>query len=287
MDGLAYLHYSLVWDTQNNDRIENLQRLLAIALILSILSPTAPTLGSPVWQFGDYGPAIATLQDQLKNAGCFPATTRSTGYYGSITVSAVEALQARHGLEIDGITGPETKDLLDRDPTCESSSAQLQLGSRGDRVRKLQQQLNNWGVPPEPKSALQVDGVFGEQTQQSVLRFQQLKQLKADGVVDAKTSERLWEPSATTETIEPTLSNEEQEQLIAEFQALAIWLCESPEVESDRNHTPLREGMISAYSGGGDRVNWKEWSEQWCATPFDPQDPQNWGNIYQGYLGLP
>ena len=287
MDGLAYLHYSLVWETPDDDRIRNLQQLLAIALILSTFSPTAPTLGAPVWQFGDYGPAISTLQERLKDAGCFPTTTRSTGYYGRITVSAVEALQAHHGLAIDGITGPDTQALLDGASSCESTSTHLELGSRGDRVRKLQQQLNNWGVPPKPGSPLKVDGVFGAQTQQSVKRFQQLKQLKADGVVGATTSEQLWEPSATSDNAEPTLSNEEQEQLLVEFQALTVWLCESPEVEDDPNHTPLREGILSAYSGGGERIGWKEWSEKWCSVPFDPQDPENWGNIYQGYLGLP
>lgn len=277
MDGLAYLHYALVWDDFNGDRIANLQGLLAIALVVSFLSEMPPTLGNYVWQLGDYGPAVVELQDRLKAVGCFPWSTRSTGYYGPITTASVKALQAAQGIAIDGIVGPQTQALLDRGLGCytQELSSVLKVGSQGDRVRKLQIQLNNWGVPPQPGGTLKVDGIFGPETRQSVIRFQEFKQLKVDGIVGPQTSQALWEPRF----------NAEQQRLFAEFQALAQWLCESPQNPDDRQHKRIREQILWSYSQGDRRLNWDDWSDRWCRFGFNPQNPDNWGGIYQGYMG--
>ena len=277
MDGLAYLHYALVWDDCNGDRIANFQRLLAIALVISFLSEMSPTLGNYVWQLGDYSPAVVQLQDRLKAAGCFPWTTRSTGYYGPITTSAVKALQATQRITVDGIVGPQTQAVLDRGLGCyiPEASSLLKVGSRGDRVRKVQIQLNNWGVPPQPGGSLNVDGVFGSQTRKSVIRFQEFKGLKVDGIVGTETSQALWQPRLDAE----------QKRLLAEFEALAVWLCEAPQNANDLEHKQLREEILWSYSNGDRRLNWNDWSDQWCQLGFNAQNPDNWGGIYQGYMG--
>jgi len=277
MDGLAYLHYALVWDDLNGDQIANLQGLLAIALVVSFLSEMSPTLGNSVWQLGAYGPAVVELQDRLKAVGCFPWSTRSTGYYGPITTASVKALQSAQGIAIDGIVGPQTQAILDRGLGCYTPelSSVLKVGSQGDRVRKLQIQLNNWGVPPQPGGTLKVDGIFGPDTRKSVIRFQEFKQLKVDGIVGPQTSQALWEPRF----------NPEQQRLFAEFKALADWLCESPQNPDDREHKQIREQILSSYSQGDRRLNWDDWSDRWCRLGFNPQNPENWGGIYQGYMG--
>jgi Putative peptidoglycan binding domain len=55
---------------------------------------------------GDSGSPVSQLQDLLRNAGYF--SSPSTGYFGTLTESAVIAFQQDYGLEVDGIAGSET-----------------------------------------------------------------------------------------------------------------------------------------------------------------------------------
>ncbi len=61
-------------------------------------------------------------------------------------------------------------------------AAVLQQGSKGADVKTLQQKLKNWGYYTGA-----VDGVFGAKTKQAVISFQKKNNLKADGIVGAKT----------------------------------------------------------------------------------------------------
>lgn len=57
----------------------------------------------------------------------------------------------------------------------------INIGSRGTRVRALQQQLNGHGYP------VKVDAVFGAKTKQAVEQFQAGQGLVVDGIVGPKT----------------------------------------------------------------------------------------------------
>ena len=59
-------------------------------------------------------------------------------------------------------------------------------GSRGAQVTRVQQRLQQWGYYDGA-----VDGVFGEETYQAVVRFQQRNGLTADGVVGWASACRL------------------------------------------------------------------------------------------------
>ncbi len=63
----------------------------------------------------------------------------------------------------------------------------LEVGSSGDKVRQMQQQLNviSDAYPLIPKIA--ADGVFGPQTQEAVKTFQRVFKLTPDGIVGFKT----------------------------------------------------------------------------------------------------
>lgn len=63
----------------------------------------------------------------------------------------------------------------------------LTVGSRGDKVRQMQNQLNviSNGYPLIPK--ITADGVYGTQTQDAVKVFQQIFKLPQTGVVDYPT----------------------------------------------------------------------------------------------------
>ena len=67
------------------------------------LQPDPPLLrrGASGWQ-------VKRLQRLLRRHGVFPKPALLDGDFGEITEAAVEAFQALHGLEVDGIVGPVT-----------------------------------------------------------------------------------------------------------------------------------------------------------------------------------
>ena len=58
---------------------------------------------------GDSGQAVETLQASLNANG---ADLPETGYFGSMTDDAVQEFQSTHGLQVDGVVGPETHGAL-------------------------------------------------------------------------------------------------------------------------------------------------------------------------------
>jgi N-acetylmuramoyl-L-alanine amidase len=64
----------------------------------------------------------------------------------------------------------------------EDERPQLARGSRGTEVEELQELLNALGYVPGP-----IDGVFGENTEEAVMIFQQDTGLDADGIVGPRT----------------------------------------------------------------------------------------------------
>jgi peptidoglycan hydrolase-like protein with peptidoglycan-binding domain len=65
--------------------------------------------------------------------------------------------------------------------TFEPPKSYLKLGSSGDNVKVLQERLNVFGA------GLEVDGQFGNLTNQAVLSFQRANGLEVDGIVGPKT----------------------------------------------------------------------------------------------------
>jgi len=79
----------------------------------------------------------------------------------------------------------ESTNFADQEGTFPGQS--LQVGSRGDDVRLMQQYLNrvsgNWFMPP----AGAVDGIFGPKTKESVQAFQRIFELTPDGIIGRRT----------------------------------------------------------------------------------------------------
>jgi peptidoglycan hydrolase-like protein with peptidoglycan-binding domain len=58
------------------------------------------------------GAEVIALQNALKTDGEFPLTIQSTGFFGTITQTAVKAFQTKYGIEAVGRVGPETLQKL-------------------------------------------------------------------------------------------------------------------------------------------------------------------------------
>ena len=70
---------------------------------------------------GSSGTEVRMVQETLKELGYF-TYSRTTGYFGSITVSAVKKFQKDHGIRPDGVVGKLTKNaLLDNNESAENT----------------------------------------------------------------------------------------------------------------------------------------------------------------------
>ncbi|MBE9188199.1 peptidoglycan-binding protein [Microcoleus sp. LEGE 07076] len=120
MDGLAYLHLAETWETPapqtrspNSTQHLNLAfaPLLFFTIALTILNLVNPALAI---KKGDSGPEVTELQKTLQDAGYF--SRKPTGFYGSITQTAVKKFQTDNNLKVDGIVGPQTLSALQLQP---------------------------------------------------------------------------------------------------------------------------------------------------------------------------
>ena len=67
----------------------------------------------------------------------------------------------------------------------------LDIGSSGQKVRQLQEQLNLIGDYYTAIPALTVDGIYGERTAEAVRQFQRINNMPQTGVVDFPTWYRI------------------------------------------------------------------------------------------------
>ncbi|MFW6306612.1 MAG: peptidoglycan-binding domain-containing protein, partial [Bacillota bacterium] len=67
-------------------------------------------LGERILSEGDEGADVAILQQKLKETGIYKG--RVDGLYGSMTKNAVKKLQKNYGLDVDGIAGKKTLNIL-------------------------------------------------------------------------------------------------------------------------------------------------------------------------------
>ncbi len=125
-----------------------------------------------------------------------------TGVFDEVTQDAVETLQRNNGLPVTGVVDKETWDLiydqfqgitfilpslLSRIPLEPYDGVLLRQGSNGERVELLQRYLNAVSDVYTDVPKVEVLGIFGPQTYNSVLVFQRLFGLTADGVVGRDT----------------------------------------------------------------------------------------------------
>ena len=69
----------------------------------------------------------------------------------------------------------------------DSPSKELKRGSKGEDVKKLQNDLNMLGSYDNDGNKLAIDGSFGRRTEESVKRFQKENVLTVDGIVGSQT----------------------------------------------------------------------------------------------------
>ena len=136
-------------------------------------------------QHGSEGGLVEALQQALVDEGY---ELEVDGIFGDDTDAAVRDFQAESELDVDGIVGADTLAALGLDEVVASHAKRrqpdvvyLERGSSGSSVRTLQHALVAAGYE------LDVDGVFGGDTDATVKDFQRQNDLDADGVVGPNT----------------------------------------------------------------------------------------------------
>jgi peptidoglycan hydrolase-like protein with peptidoglycan-binding domain len=152
--------------------------LVAAALVLA--PPAAPS--------GNSG--VAALQVALRARGLYTGTI--DGLRGRATTTAVQRLQRRAGLRVDGIAGPETRRALGRYGRHVLGSRPLTRGASGWDVAALQFLLAWHGFP-----SATFDGGLGTHTERALRRFQSWAGLAPDGVAGRATLAALGRPPPT------------------------------------------------------------------------------------------
>lgn len=164
-----------------------MKRLLALFLLLTVAfcAPASAETARRPLASGDTGDAVMELQQRLQDLGL--STGKADGIYGKQTAAGVteaQRLLAAAGYDV-AQTGEADADTLALlfDPEAEATLRTLRLGSRGDRVRQLQNRLIDLKLLSDD-----ADGVYGNNTEAAVRLFEQrmiqlgLPGLTLDGV---------------------------------------------------------------------------------------------------------
>lgn len=172
---------------------------------------------------GSTGPAVSSLQFYLQviaNSISFIPTVNVDGVFGPATESAVRQFQSLNGLVVDGIVGEATwraiynsyKGIINNFETSTGTDypgTPLSVGSSGEPVRVIQSYLSYLSRIYGEIPAVAADGQFGPLTEASVIAFQRLFGITADGIVGPVTWNLIsdvYEGAAADEYTPPALS---------------------------------------------------------------------------------
>lgn len=158
------------------------------------VSASTTESGYTLLKEGAFGLEVRKLQGRLAELGYYAGGV--DGIYGSTTTSAVKAFQRANGLSGDGQAGTQTQTKLysanakyATSPVATANPDQtrtLSVGMTGNDVYALQERL----IELNYLSGV-ADGVFGTETQNALIAFQNRNGLTADGTAGASTLKKL------------------------------------------------------------------------------------------------
>lgn len=171
----------------------------------------------PTLTNGSNGPEVKALQEGLKELGYYTKAIDSK--YGSGTATAVRNFQEKNSLTVNGIADGNMQALLFEGQPLNARGVKtntktlpniegvtIRPGDQGDAVMAVQQILTNLKL-----YSGNLDGKYGQKTQEAVRAFQRANKLKVDGIIGAKTYSALagsqQTATATQAPVESEVSN--------------------------------------------------------------------------------
>jgi peptidoglycan hydrolase-like protein with peptidoglycan-binding domain len=116
----------------------------------------------PILQFGDSGPEVTRLQEDLIAVGCFSDV--ADGSFAQSTFDAVVLFQSAVGLPTDGVVGQDTWSVLEgpeatvEDPIDVSDLTSLNLAVAHASDPNLDDYLAELGIPSEDEQGPDENG---------------------------------------------------------------------------------------------------------------------------------
>ncbi len=172
-----------------------------------------PSYPGVILELGDSGEDIRTIQRQINrisaNYPSIPKIPSINGIFDNETRLAIQQFQRIFNLSPDGRVGKATwykikqiynsvkklSELYSEGITITEAQRQfrevLQEGNTGNDVRTLQYYLNFLGFFYDTLPRINVDGIFGNETKNAVITFQNQFGLPADGIVGRQTWYRI------------------------------------------------------------------------------------------------
>lgn len=157
-------------------------------------------------KLNDQGEDVVVLQFLLNYiAEYYPNLKQviNDSYFGLDTKNAVIEFQKYFNLTPDGIVGPNTWNYLYKVYNSLKNQGgnninkpnypgyNISIGSRGAYVLLIQNYLNMLSLPYPSIKRVIVDGIYGNNTYNSVISFQKLFNLKQDGIIGINTWNKL------------------------------------------------------------------------------------------------
>ena len=176
---------------RNNKKLRFAVIVLCAVLVIAALMPTSALAASSLLRLGSTGSDVTTLQERLIELG-YLDYPNATGYFGTLTKTAVTRFQTKNGLTVDGIVGSQTQAALYASGV---KSMILRVGSWGEAVKSLQLKLKALGYFNGTGT-----GYYGSVTRAAVISFQMANGLTADGIAGPITHKALFSGSAVTES---------------------------------------------------------------------------------------
>lgn len=149
--------------------------ILLVAILITVFYIDICHARTLYW--GTRGQDVREIQDKLRRWGYYQGNV--DGIYGEGTYRAVINFQGKNGLKTDGVVGSQTKRALGI-VTARKTTPYSKI------VESAQRKLKQWGYY---RGA--VDGIYGPQTHDGVIRFQRKNGLKVDGYIGPQTRRAL------------------------------------------------------------------------------------------------
>lgn len=132
---------------------------------------------------GDQGLSVRQMQENLNRRFeqlniTSLVSVSVDGHFGPETLNAVKYAQCIAGLTVDGIVGPRTLGFIEQGA---DGLKILRIGSQGSGVVAVQRAILLAQI------RIEIDGIFGPDTEARLKRYQTIFSLEADGIVGPKT----------------------------------------------------------------------------------------------------
>lgn len=170
--------------------------------------PTPAPTPDPTLKEGMENVKVTKLQERLMNLG-YLDIDETTEYYGPATNYAVQLFQRQHGLEQDGVCGPQTLDIIYN--TDKAKPYTLLEGTEGNDVDLLQERLTELGYLSK------ITGYYGTETIDAVKAFQSRNDIGVDGKTGQVTLDKIY--SADAEPTEELKNQVRRQGTIKQFLA--------------------------------------------------------------------